>query len=349
MNNYFFTIMYFFPCKVVMIFNNFQAGVFPGNVMSANAWAGEIIANNLVLGNSTGNCLDLQNMANPGRFYRVILKGCAIGLNLVSVGSYEFYGSSFFKNGVGASITGFKSGYIRFFGCQMKNNHSEGLYMDKQNTQVFISGCKFSNNNLDQNASGATDADVSMGPDIAGITMPTVIATFDGAIFDSDSTDENFYFVPTPTYCLCEVMLGGNSWNLSGTQPTSNNASLLIGPQFQFGPQFVTQLNATNGFSTGSNVLLSQIAPTIASGFGSGSTLPHNNGTGAFQIIAGSGSPTTGSITLPTAANGWTCTLNDVTHAVVITQTGSSTTSAAFTAASALTTSDQLNGSCHAF
>lgn len=61
------------------------------------------------------------------------------------------------------------------------------------------------------------------------------------------------------------------------------------------------------------NVLISNVAPTIAAGFGTGATIATNNGTAAFSIDVGTTSAATGTINLPSATNGWNCTCNDIT------------------------------------
>lgn len=62
------------------------------------------------------------------------------------------------------------------------------------------------------------------------------------------------------------------------------------------------------------NVLFSATAPTISSGFGTGATVPANNGTAVFTINVGTGGiASTGVLTMPAAAAGWACHVNNLT------------------------------------
>lgn len=103
------------------------------------------------------------------------------------------------------------------------------------------------------------------------------------------------------------------------------------------------------------NALFATTAPTIgASHFNtSGDSISSNNGTMSFLITVGNGAGTsTGSITLPTATNGWNCYATNRTRAEVIQQTAESATSATFTnfgatfSATNWTNGDILQASC---
>lgn len=73
------------------------------------------------------------------------------------------------------------------------------------------------------------------------------------------------------------------------------------------GPIKITTLAFTN-------LLCSNAAPTVSSGFGTSPTIPANNGTCEFTLNVGTGGvATTGVIGLPTAATGWDCTCVDIT------------------------------------
>jgi len=110
--------------------------------------------------------------------------------------------------------------------------------------------------------------------------------------------------------------------------------------------------NALIGYSSGS-------APTIASGFAAtGSTIAGT--TFEFRVTVGSGTPgSTGTVTMPAAANGWDCTANDVTttsSSVFLTkQSGGSATTVVLTnyntsaAATAWVGGDVLNVKCLAY
>jgi hypothetical protein len=115
-----------------------------------------------------------------------------------------------------------------------------------------------------------------------------------------------------------------------------------------------------DGYYLGSNVLVSSTAPTISSGFGSGASIPHNNGTAAFTISVGTGgSASSGVIGLPAAPDGWACHADDLTtqstSVAQTVQTASSTTSATLTqysdvkVATAWAANDILSVSCFAY
>ena len=58
-------------------------------------------------------------------------------------------------------------------------------------------------------------------------------------------------------------------------------------------------------------------APTISSGFGTAPSILAN-GTAAFQVTVGSGgTANTGSLVMPTAPNGWVCSVTDITTTAI--------------------------------
>lgn len=135
-------------------------------------------------------------------------------------------------------------------------------------------------------------------------------------------------------------------------QPTVD-ASLALG---------ASTLRFSNVFSTTyseTNLLISNTAPTISSGFGTGPSVTANNGTAAFRINVGTSNTGNGVIALPTAATGWNCYATDITHtsaAVSQTKTTGSTTATAtlqnytdLSATGAWVDSDILAVSCFAF
>lgn len=79
--------------------------------------------------------------------------------------------------------------------------------------------------------------------------------------------------------------------------------------------------SALNGFLStsyglrGGRTFMFNTAPTIASGFGTGSSIPAGaNGTAAFTINVGTGgTATTGVLTMPAATTGWIVSCQDVT------------------------------------
>lgn len=84
--------------------------------------------------------------------------------------------------------------------------------------------------------------------------------------------------------------------------------------------------------STG-KLVLSDTAPTVASGFGTSPTISASNGAAVVLVNVGTGgSATSGVLTMPTASTGWVCTANNITAAAAhvaynTRQTASSTTS----------------------
>ena len=82
-------------------------------------------------------------------------------------------------------------------------------------------------------------------------------------------------------------------------------------------------------------MFISATAPTIANGFGLGSTVNAPNGVVAFRLnIGGGGTANSGPIGLPNAANGWNYTAQDITttaNAWQTKQTANTHTSVTFT------------------
>lgn len=98
------------------------------------------------------------------------------------------------------------------------------------------------------------------------------------------------------------------------------------------------------------SLLLSNVTPTISSGFGTSPSIVQQNGTAVFEVNVGTGgSATSGVIGLPTATNGWSCTAVDMNTNIVTRETAFTATSVTLTAASAWTASDKLLVNCGAF
>ena len=75
-----------------------------------------------------------------------------------------------------------------------------------------------------------------------------------------------------------------------------------------------TDLIAANRYILASKALINVTAPTIASGFGSSPSVPANNGTAAFTVNVGTGgTASAGVITMPAAATGWNCAVENRT------------------------------------
>ena len=92
-------------------------------------------------------------------------------------------------------------------------------------------------------------------------------------------------------------------------------------------------------FQMGGNLIATSTSlPTIGSGFGTSPTISASN-TMAFKIVVGTGGAASGSITLPTATNGWMGFAADVTNGstLFLQLTASSATSVTFTSYSVTT------------
>jgi len=100
------------------------------------------------------------------------------------------------------------------------------------------------------------------------------------------------------------------SYNNGAFSPVVRNLDLLSPPPI--GTTTPNSIKATT--ITETNLLLSNAAPTISSGFGTTPSIVQPNGTAAFEINVGTGgTATSGVIGLPTATNGWNCTCQDKT------------------------------------
>jgi hypothetical protein len=104
------------------------------------------------------------------------------------------------------------------------------------------------------------------------------------------------------------------------TGATINSSSL--------GATTPSTVNATT-LSINGDLMVSNVMPTIGSGFGTGATILGMN-TAAFQITVGTGGASSGTITFPAATNGWVIQAWDITGAnsLFIQQTGTTSTSA---------------------
>jgi hypothetical protein len=309
----------------------------PGNALGSNGWSGEFRGYNIKAGSSGGNCLDFQQIANPTRFYGLVLNGCTEGLNAVSATSLEFHGLSVFKNSdTDISITGSRNkttaGYILLDGVQFGKSTNENMYLDQQNETVYCTAlCRFAGANQGGAGSGPNDADVTIGADVASSTgIPQLALSIQNGTFGMQNTDENVYFT---TGCSCNVSVDGATRNTDTGVISTNSQDLLKSPY----------------------TFASQAAPTVSSGFGSSPSIVKNNGPQGFQVNVGTGgSASSGVIGLPTAPNGWACSVADVTTPATnfTKQTASSTTTATVTnygtsnTATGWTASDKLNMSC---
>ena len=110
-----------------------------------------------------------------------------------------------------------------------------------------------------------------------------------------------------------------------------------LGLYGQGGNALYAPYNASS-LSIGSNLVASTTLPTISSGFGTGPTILANS-TFCFKIVVGTGGAASGTITLPTAPNGWLAFAADVTSGstLFLQLTESTATSVTFTSYSVTT------------
>jgi hypothetical protein len=114
----------------------------------------------------------------------------------------------------------------------------------------------------------------------------------------------------------------------------NNNCLGLYG---QGGNALYAPYNAS-ALSIGNNLVASSTLPIIASGFGTSPTITASN-TLCFKVVVGTGGAASGTITFPTAPNGWMVEGNDVTNGTTLflQQTASTATSATLTSYSITT------------
>ena len=110
-----------------------------------------------------------------------------------------------------------------------------------------------------------------------------------------------------------------------------------LGLYGQGGNALYAPYNASS-LSIGNNLVVSTTLPTVSSGFGTSPTILANS-TFCFKIVVGTGGAANGTITLPTAPNGWLAFAADVTNGstLFLQLTGSTATSVTFTSYSVTT------------
>lgn len=194
--------------------------------------------------------------------------------------------------------------------------------------------------------SGATTVTGSLTAD--SLTSNTNVANILGATTSSSTTLQLGRTSPVADSTSILKFMGSNTavnWQIA-----SNNT---VGSALEFTPStaggggtFTTPvvkllntglavtgaLSSTTLTDDAGNLIISSTNPTIASGFGTSPTCTCNN-TAAFRVVIGTGPGNTGTVTMPTAPNGWACTganNNRVTGSGVI-QITAGTTSLAVT------------------
>ncbi len=219
---------------------------------------------------------------------------------------------------------------------------------------LVISDCRFRSGGVSNNSAfafrtalasanwtiiGNYFADYSASAGIIQNTAAASIAMFGNV---TDSTVTNLYSAPGTGI----VTESGNILN-ANNQVGPRFQSTAINPFIVEGPGPVQFLGSDIRFT---NPLFVNIAPTIASGFGTSPSIVNSNGTAVFEVNVGTGgSATSGVLTMPTATTGWSCQVTDMNTNIVTRETAFTTASITFTAASAWTASDKLLINCGAF
>ena len=110
-----------------------------------------------------------------------------------------------------------------------------------------------------------------------------------------------------------------------------------LGLYGQGGNPLQTPLNASS-LAVEGNLVISGTSPTLGSGWGTSPTILANN-TFCFKVTVGTGGAANGTISLPTAPNGWLSFAADVTSgsSLFLQLTGSTATSVTFTSYSVTT------------
>jgi hypothetical protein len=142
-----------------------------------------------------------------------------------------------------------------------------------------------------------------------------------------------------------------NTWSLCGgaTLGLSGNTSTVTAS---------LPVNFTGDISLNGVLLISHTNPTIGSGFCTSPSIVHATGTASFTIQVGTtcSGINSGTIALPTAPNGWSCSWIDIDASDIVEQSASTVSSVTLTHFSmttgnplAFTDSDNIAGHCLAY
>jgi hypothetical protein len=182
------------------------------------------------------------------------------------------------------------------------------------------------------------------------------VATGDICYQDDATSSLNQVDVVCDVATATTAINDAGSYNIFKVSSVANSAGILslgtVAATSQY--EYVDSQNAISSRKSpqmvSKTLLSSNTAPTIASGFGTTPSIVNSNGTAVFEINVGTGgSATSGVITLPTAAAGWGCLIQDMNTNISNRESAFSTTSITITAASAWTASDKLIVHCSAF
>lgn len=131
---------------------------------------------------------------------------------------------------------------------------------------------------------------------------------------------------------FARLQFGGSTSSFPALRRSSANILVRLADDSGYAGIVSNLSQFTGSFSTGAAMVISNTAPTIASGFGSTPSIVASNGTAAFTInVGGGGVATSGVLTMPAATTGWMITVANTsanTATVFLTkQTAFSTTS----------------------
>lgn len=166
-------------------------------------------------------------------------------------------------------------------------------------------------------------------PETLWVGLPTcsggVVCTTPFAAFFNGATKVNGLFIASGATLSGATNINASVNNATNINTGTNNTNLTLGGTTAGNVVNVASIH----FRVGNVDYASVTAPTINSHFNTSSDSITASSTAAFKVTVGTGTGTsTGSLTMPTASNGWACSVNDVTtpasHNVV--QTASSTT-----------------------
>ena len=213
---------------------------------------------------------------------------------------------------------------------------------------------------LNQPTAGST-ATAGFIADLTGVTTVASLAT--GTIANHECSDVTIGSGGTLTNSICLwipdfTSAATNKWGIYSTM-TSGTGKYFIDHTGTASSTFGGPIYAAGGLYI-QNMVFSQTAPTISSGFCSSPSIAAANGSSTFTMTIGTScAAATGVLTLPTATNGWHCIADDLTNpnSYIIRQTAKTMTSVTLTAYSASapnttsnwTASDVLIVSCFAY
>jgi hypothetical protein len=107
------------------------------------------------------------------------------------------------------------------------------------------------------------------------------------------------------------ILFGGATSSFPALKQSTAQLQVRLADDSNYGPFVASTLQAVGTFIIGNNITLSAIAPTISSGFGTSPSVTTTAGSALFTVNVGTGgAASSGVIGLPTAANGWGCTVN---------------------------------------